>query len=280
MKLCRFGPVGQENPGILDAGGKLRDLSEIVADIDGDALSPTSLKRLREIGHSNLPVVADGVRIGACVAQPTKIIGVGMNYRDHIRSAGVDVPKQPTLFMKPVSTITGPDDDIILPARAEEADWEVELAVVIGTLCRDVKEADAGSHVAGYCLANDITERKWIRDSGQLLNGKSLDCFTPIGPWLVTTDEEFDPSQLNLTLSLNGEEQQNGNTADLVFGIDELVSRISQLTTLMPGDIILTGTPAGVGMRQSPSRYLRDGDKLVLEVTHLGTQRQKVVIAG
>lgn len=279
MKLCRFGPVGSEKPGILDAAGVLRDLSEFVPDIDGDTLAPDSLKRLREIALDNLPVVPGGVRMGPCVGRPTKIIGVGMNYRDHILSAGVDVPKQPTLFMKPVSTIIGPDDDIVLPPRVEEADWEVELAIVIGTVGRDLDVSDSLAHIAGYCIANDITERKWIRESGQLLNGKSLDCFTPLGPWLVTSDEDFDPGQLSLTLSLNGDQQQNGATADMVFGIDELVSRISHLMTLLPGDIILTGTPAGVGMRQSPPRYLQHGDALVLGVSHLGQQRQKVVIA-
>lgn len=276
MKLFSFGEKGLERLGLVDHAGIRRDLSSLIEFESRDWLRPAAIENLRSADHASLPAVPNGARIGPCVPTPSKIIGVGMNYADHAREAGVELPKQPVLFMKPPSTLAGPFDDLRLPPWADQADWEVELALVMGSEARNVPRGEALGCVAGYCVANDLTERGLIKASGQLLDGKGLDGFTPLGPWLVTTDEIADPQDLALTLSLNGTVQQNGTTATMIFPLDDIISHVSRRMTLLPGDVILTGTPPGIGMRKQPPRYLRDGDLMVLGVAGLGEQRQRV----
>jgi len=276
MKLLRYGPQGQEKPGLIDAHGHIRDLSEVVPDIAGAFLTAQWLHHLHALDPESLPVVEGKPRLGPCIGSVSKVIGVGLNYADHAAEAGVEPPSIPTLFMKAPSSICGPDDDLIIPAGSESTDWEVELALVIGQKASHVAAARASDHVAGYCVANDVTERAWISSSGQLLNGKCADTFTPLGPWLVTTDEIGDPQDLDMTLKLNGTHRQRGNTRTMVFPIAELVSHISRYMTLLPGDVILTGTPPGTGMRSKPQRYLQVGDHLELAISNLGRQNHRV----
>lgn len=276
MRLLRYGEVGKEKPGILDLQGQIRDLSAEVSDIAGEALSQESLRRLARLDLDALPVVDAGTRLGPCVGAISKIIGVGLNYRDHAASAGLKPPERPVLFMKPPSSISGPCDDVRLPRGSQQLDWEIEVGAIIGTLARDVEPGDGLACVAGYCIVNDITERAWIEQSGQLLEGKGGDTFTPIGPWLVTAEEVGDPAALALQLDLNGRRCQDGNSRDMIFGLAFLISHISRRMTLMPGDVITTGTPAGVGMRMKPPVYLREGDVMRLTVTGLGEQQQRV----
>ena len=276
MRLLRHGAVGKEKPGILDHKGQVRDLSAVVGDIANEALSQENLHRLSRLDLDALPMVDAGIRIGPCVGAISKIIGVGLNYRDHAISAGLKPPERPVLFMKPPSSICGPYDAVRLPSGSEHLDWEIEVGAVIGTLARDIEPIDSLRHVAGYCIVNDITERAWIERSGQLLEGKGCDTFTPIGPWLVTADEVGDPGALALMLDLNGRRCQDGNSRDMIFDLAFLISHISRRMTLLPGDIITTGTPAGVGMRMKPPVYLRDGDVMRLTVTGLGEQQQRV----
>jgi 2-keto-4-pentenoate hydratase/2-oxohepta-3-ene-1,7-dioic acid hydratase in catechol pathway len=279
MKLLRHGPAGQEQPGLLDADGRVRDLSAHVADIAGAALLPDTLARLRALDPHSLPLVpgtpqAD-LRLGPCVAQVGKFIGIGLNYADHAAESGMAVPTEPVVFGKWTSCLSGPNDPVRIPRGAEKVDWEVELGVVIGAGGRDISEADALAHVAGYCVVNDVSERSFQLERGtQWDKGKGCDTFGPIGPWLVTADEVPDPQQLDLWLNVDGQRQQTGNTRTMVFTVAQIVSYLSRFMSLQPSDVIATGTPPGVGMGQKPPRYLRAGQVMRLGVQGLGEQQQ------
>jgi 2-keto-4-pentenoate hydratase/2-oxohepta-3-ene-1,7-dioic acid hydratase in catechol pathway len=278
MKLLRFGPKGMERPGLLDAEGTIRDLSGVVGDIAGDTLSDEGLARLRGLDTSLLPEVPAVARIGPCVGRVGKFICIGLNYSDHAAETNSRVPKEPIVFMKATSAICGPDDPVYIPRDSEKTDWEVELAFVVGRRANFVAEAEAMSYVAGYCVANDVSERAFqVERSGQWTKGKSADHFGPIGPWLVTRDEVPDPQAMDLWLDLNGERRQTGSTATMVYGVAFLVSYLSRFMTLEPGDIVATGTPPGVGMGMTPPRFLKPGDVLELGVVGLGKQRQVCV---
>ena len=278
MKLLRYGPAGQEKPGLLDSNNQIRDLSSIVPDIAREALLPGSIDRLRQLDPASLPVVKGTPRIGPCVGQVGKFICVGLNYSDHAAESGMAVPTEPILFMKATSSIVGPDDDILLPRASQKTDWEVELGVVIGKPGKYVSEADSLAHIAGYCVVHDISERAYqLEGTGQWVKGKSADTFGPIGPWLVTTDEVPDPGNLRLWLDLDGTRRQDGSTKTLIFGVQYLVSYISRFMSLQSGDVISTGTPPGVGHGQKPPVYLRAGNEVRLGVEGLGEQRQRVV---
>jgi 2-keto-4-pentenoate hydratase/2-oxohepta-3-ene-1,7-dioic acid hydratase in catechol pathway len=278
MKLLRYGPSGREKPGLLDRDGKIRDLSGAVRDIDGETLAPASLDRLRRLDPSTLPLVPDSPRLGPCVARVSKIVAIGLNYRLHAQEAGAAIPSEPIFFMKATSSICGPNDDVLIPQGSQKTDYEVELGIVIGSLARYISKADAREHVAGYCVVNDVSEREFqIERGGQWTKGKSADTFCPIGPWLVTADEIPDPGKLALWTEVNGERRQNSNTGDLIFDVDEIVSYVSQFMTLLPGDVIPTGTPSGVGMGFRPPKFLRAGDRMRLSVEGLGEQNQHLV---
>ena len=278
MKLLRWGPAGAERPGMLDAAGVARDLSGLVPDIGGAVLSDAGLAMLRGIDAATLPKVPEGARLGPCVAGTGKVICIGLNYADHAAEAGMKVPPEPIIFMKATSALCGPDDPILIPRGSEKTDWEVELAIIIGTRAKYVSESDALSHVAGYALTNDVSERAFQTErSGQWTKGKSCDNFGPLGPWLVTRDEVADPQDLPMWLDVNGERMQRGSTRTMVYGAAHLVSYLSQFMTLHPGDVISTGTPPGVGMGMKPPRYLRAGDVVTLGIEGLGTQRQVCV---
>lgn len=275
MKLLRHGAAGAERPGILAADGTMRDLSGLVPDIGGAVLSDLGLGMVRGIDPMALPKVAAGTRLGPCVAGTGKFICIGLNYADHAAESGLTVPPEPIIFMKATSAIVGPNDDVQIPRGSQKTDWEVELAVVIGTAAKHVSEADALSHVAGYAVTNDVSERAFqIERSGQWTKGKSCDSFGPIGPWLVTRDEVADPQNLAMWLTVNGVKKQDGSTKTMVYGAAFLVSYLSQFMTLHPGDVISTGTPPGVGMGMKPPQFLRDGDVVELEIAGLGRQRQ------
>jgi len=279
MKLVRFGAAGAEKPGLIDADGKIRDLSGVVADISGDVLSRAGRERLRALDPASLPLAPESSRYGACVGRVGNFIAVGLNYADHAAESGMAVPAEPVLFNKAPSCIGGPDDTILIPRGSEKTDWEVELAVVIGERASYVSEADALNYVAGYCVCNDISERAYqIERGGQWTKGKGCPTFGPIGPWLVTEDE-VDTADLAMTLSVNGELVQNGSSSTMVFNVPFLVHYISQFMVLEPGDVITTGTPPGVGMGMKPPRYLKPGDRMEVSIAGLGTQRQ-VVAAG
>ena len=278
MKLLRYGSHGSELPGVLDADGNLRDLSGIVRDIAGEALLPASLDRLRSLDASALPLVEGHPRIGPCVGAVGKFLCIGLNYSDHAAESGMAVPAEPVLFMKATSAIIGPNDDVVIPRGSQKTDWEVELGVVIGKPAKYVTEADALSHVAGYCVVNDLSERAFqLEGTGQWVKGKSADTFGPIGPWLVTADEVPDPQALSLWLEIDGHRFQNGSTSTMVFNVAQLVSYVSNYMSLQPGDIISTGTPPGVGLGQKPPRYLRAGETMTLGVDGLGVQKQLAV---
>jgi len=278
MKLLRYGPPGEERPGLLDAGGTLRDLSGHVDDIAGDALSPEGLAGIAALTPETLPAVAGSPRLGPCVTRVGKFLCIGLNYSDHAAESGLPVPDEPVLFAKATSAICGPDDDIVMPRGSTKTDWEVELGVVIGTLAKYVSEADALDHVAGFCVVNDVSEREMqIEGTGQWTKGKSCDTFGPIGPWLVTTDEIGDPQDLGIWLEVNGHRYQNGNTSTMVFTAAFIVSYLSRFFTLHPGDVISTGTPPGVGLGLNPPTYLKAGDKIRLGIDGLGEQNQMVV---
>lgn len=276
MKLLRYGPTGQERPGCLDSQNRIRDLSSHIADIDVRALTPERLAALRAIDPHSLPLVPEPGRIGTPYAGMGKFICVGLNYSDHAAETGAAIPKEPILFTK-WSTPTGPNDPVVLPKNSVKTDWEVELGVVIGTKARYVAEADALNHVAGYCVVNDLSEREYqLERSGTWDKGKGCDTFGPIGPWLVTADEVSDPQNLAMWLDVNGKSFQNGHTGTMIFGIAHLIHYISQFTTLMPGDLISTGTPPGVGLGQTPPVYLKAGDIMRLGIEGLGEQEQTV----
>ena len=278
MKLLRYGPVGQEKPGLVDRGGQIRDLSGVVRDIDGEALAPSSLDRLRRLDPATLPLVSGTPRLGPCVGSVSKIVAIGLNYRLHAAEAGAAIPAEPIFFMKAVSSICGPDDDTIIPKGSVKTDYEVELGIVIGRRAQYVSIADAAQHIAGYCVVNDVSEREFqIERGGQWTKGKSADTFCPMGPWVVTSDEVPNPGALALWTEVNGERRQNSNTADLIFGIDHIVSYVSQFMTLLPGDVIPTGTPSGVGLGFKPPKFLKPGDRVRLSVEGLGEQNQRLV---
>jgi 2-keto-4-pentenoate hydratase/2-oxohepta-3-ene-1,7-dioic acid hydratase in catechol pathway len=278
MRLLRVGAVGQERPALLDGQGLLRDLSAHCVDIDGATLSPAGLAALRALDHDALPVLDASLRIGACVADVRKIVCVGLNYADHAAEAGMPVPTEPVLFMKPVSSLCGAFDDVEIPRGSLKTDWEVELAVVIGQRAKYVDEASALGYVAGYCVANDVSERAFqLERGGQWDKGKGHDTFAPIGPWLVTADEVPDPQALDLWLEVDGRRCQNGNTRTMVFGVRKVVSYVSQFMSLEPGDLIFTGTPPGVGMGHKPPVFLKPGQVMRLGVQGLGEQRLRCV---
>ena len=281
MKLVRFGEIGREKPGLLDGDGQLRDLSGTVDDISGDVLGPDSLKRLNDIDSETLPLVEGNPRLGAPVGAVPKFLGIGLNYRDHAEEVGLPIPDVPVVFSKASSCICGPNDPVLAPANFKRMDYEVELAFVIGRRAKNVPVEDALLYVAGYCIGNDVSERSLQKGGpGEWMKAKSHDTFGPLGPWLVTADEIPDPQQLNLTMDLNGERMQTGNTRTMVFGVADLISYLSQYMTLVPGDVITTGTPPGVGMGRNPRVFLKPGDEMVLRVEGLGEQRSKVVAAG
>ena len=278
MKLVRYGRPGKEKPGLIDEQGKLRDLSAIVADIDAGQLSDKALRKLGKIKHDTLPLVRGTPRFGPPVAGIGKFIGIGLNYADHAAESGLALPLEPVVFMKAISSLSGPDDAIMLPRGSKKTDWEVELGVVIGTRAQYVGEAEALDYVAGYCVVNDVSEREFQLERGpQWDKGKGCDTFGPVGPWLVTRDEVIDAQDLDLYLEVNGKRMQTGNTATMIFSVAKIVSYLSQFMTLEPGDIIATGTPAGVGMGRKPQRFLKKGDSVRLGIAGLGEQQQDVV---
>ncbi len=284
MKLLRYGSPGQEKPGVLDAQGRVRDLSGVIADVAGAALLPESLAHLRGLDINSLPLVAgtpqQDLRLGACVGQVGKFICIGLNYSDHAAESGMPVPPEPVVFNKWTSAIVGPDDNVEIPRGSVKTDWEVELGVVIGQGGRYIDEADALSHVAGYCVVNDVSEREYQLDrSGTWDKGKGCDTFGPTGPWLVTADEVPDPQALHMWLEVDGKRYQDGSTATMVYGVAFLISYLSRFMSLQPGDIISTGTPPGVGLGQKPPVYLRAGQTMHLGIEGLGTQTQRTVQA-
>jgi 2-keto-4-pentenoate hydratase/2-oxohepta-3-ene-1,7-dioic acid hydratase in catechol pathway len=279
MKLVRYGKPGKEKPGLIDAAGKIRDLSEVVADIDAATLAPRVLARLAKIKPESLPAVRGAPRIGPCVAQVGAFIAIGLNYADHAAESGMAIPKEPVVFTKARSCVVGPFDDVVIPKGSEKTDWEVELGVVIGSRASYVSEKDAMAHVAGYCVINDVSERAYQleRGGGQWTKGKGCPTFGPIGPWLVTADEVADPQKLSMWLDVNGERMQNGSTATMIFGVRMLVAYLSHFMILEPGDVITTGTPPGVGSGKKPPHFLKAGDTVSLGIERLGQQAQRVV---
>ena len=278
MKLVRYGEAGQEKPGIFDQEGNIRDLSEHVHDIDGSVLAPDSLDKLASLNSDDLSLVEGAPRIGPPVANVGKLVCIGLNYRLHAEEAGLKIPEEPILFMKATTSIVGPNDDLMLPKGSEKTDWEVELTVAIGRVARYVEESEAFDYVAGYCVANDVSERAFqIEGTGQWVKGKSADTFCPLGPFLATRDEIPDPQNLHLWLDVDGKRYQNGSTDDMIFGVAHIVSYVSRYMTLMPGDLILSGTPSGVGFGLNPPVFLRPGNQVMLGVEGLGEQVQNVV---
>lgn len=277
MKLVRYGAPGAELPGLIDADGNIRDLSAHVADIDGAALGKGSLAALAALNPTELPLVDGDVRYGACVGSIGKYMCIGLNYADHAAETGADIPEHPILFMKANSAVVGPNDDVVMPRGSTMSDWEVELGVVIGETCKYVSEEDALNYVAGYCVCNDVSEREFqTQRTGQWTKGKSPDTYGPTGPWLVTADEVPDPQNLSMRLDVNGERMQTGNTKTMIFTVAQVISHLSQMFTLHPGDVISTGTPPGVGMGMKPQKFLKVGDVMEVEIEGLGIQRQTV----
>jgi 2-keto-4-pentenoate hydratase/2-oxohepta-3-ene-1,7-dioic acid hydratase in catechol pathway len=278
MKLVRYGKSGKEKPGLVDSADRIRDLSDIIADVDADALSPKVLTRLAKIKPEALPLVRGKPRLGPCVANVGNFIAVGLNYADHAAETGAAIPKEPILFNKAPSCIVGPHDDVVIPKGSVKTDWEVELAIVIGTRASYIGESEALNHVAGYCICHDVSERAFqIERSGQWMKGKGCPTFGPLGPWLVTTNEIGDVQKLDMWLDVNGERMQKGSTATMIFDVRKLVSYISHFMILEPGDVITTGTPPGVGMGKTPPRFLQAGDTVSLGIEGLGQQAQRIV---
>jgi 2,4-diketo-3-deoxy-L-fuconate hydrolase len=278
MKLVRCGESGREQPGILRADGSIGDLSGIIQDVSGEALMPEWIDRLRDVNPASLPRVKSDARLGPCVGSVGKFLCIGLNYSDHAAESGMAVPAEPILFMKATSAICGPNDNVQIPRGSQKTDWEVELGVVVGKAAKYVSEAAALSHVAGYCVVNDLSERAFqLEGTGQWVKGKSADTFGPIGPWLVTADEVPDPQQLELWLEVDGHPYQRGSTSKMIFSVAFLVSYVSRFMSLQPGDIISTGTPPGIGMGQKPPVYLQAGQRIRLGINGLGEQNQLVV---
>lgn len=278
MKLLRYGPPGQEKPGLLDEQGRLRDLSAVIADLGPDQLSDAALDKLRQLAVNELPLVEGEPRLGSPVTGIRKFIAIGLNYADHALETGAAIPAEPVVFMKAISCIQGPGDELMLPRGSVKTDWEVELGLIIGKRTRYVSEDEALGHVAGYCVVNDVSEREFQKERGGSWDkGKGCDTFGPIGPWLVTRDEVPDPQQLTLWLDVNGQPRQRGNTQTMIFSVAHLISYVSQFMTLEAGDVLITGTPPGVGMGMKPPTFLKEGDVVTLGVQGLGEQRQRVV---
>ena len=279
MKLVRYGPAGKEKPGLIDADGKLRDLSKKVKDIDAAALAPASLKALAKLDTKKLPLVKGKPRLGACVATPSKFVAIGLNFTDHAKETGSPIPENPVVFFKTPSCIVGPNDSVMVPKDSTQLDWEVELVIVIGSKAQHVSEKDAMRYVAGYCLGNDVSEREFQLKKGasQWSKGKGCDTFGPLGPWLVTKDEIKDVQNLGMWLDVNGVRRQTGNTKTMIFGVAAVVADVSRYMTLLPGDVITTGTPPGVALGMKPPVWLKSGDVMTLGIDGLGEQRQKVV---
>ena len=278
MKLLRFGNIGEEKPGAIDSNGIIRDLSSIINDLNGQSIDDLTLERLRKINLKSLPAVSNNTRIGPCIGSVGKFLSIGLNYSDHAAETGLPIPEHPILFLKATSSIIGPNDTVYMPRRSTKSDWEVELGVIIGKKAKYVKESDALSYVAGYCIVNDVSEREFQTElSGQWTKGKSCDTYGPTGPWLVTRDEIPDPQRLSMSLDLNGKRMQNGNTRTMIFTVAQIIEHLSSLMTLYPGDLISTGTPPGVGMGIKPNPiFLKSGDIMELKIEHLGAQRQVV----
>ncbi len=278
MKLLRYGPKGQEKPGLLDAQGGIRDLSGQVDDIAGEVLSDAGLDKLRALDPDSLPLVPGDPRIGPCVGRVGKLVCIGLNYRDHAEESGQPVPEEPVIFMKATSSLSGPDDPVIIPRGSEKTDWEVELAFVIGKEARYIEQADWADYIAGYCVCNDVSERAFqLEGTGQWVKGKSADSFAPLGPWMVTRDEIPDPQALDVWLDVDGTRRQGGNTQTMIFPVAELVTYVSRFMSLQPGDVISTGTPPGVGLGHKPPIFLSPGQIMTLGIEGLGAQRQEVI---
>ncbi len=279
MKLVRYGPAGKEKPGLIDADGKLRDLSKKVKDIDGASLAPGELAKLAKLDPKKLPLVKGKPRLGSCVAKPSQFVAIGLNYVDHAKETGSPIPENPIVFFKSPGCMVGPNDNVMVPRNSTQLDWEVELGIVIGRKASYVDRKDALRYVAGYCLINDVSERDFQLKKGasQWSKGKGCDTFGPTGPWLVTKDEVKDVQNLDMWLDVNGERRQRGSTKTMIFGVAELVADVSQYMTLLPGDVITTGTPPGVGMGMKPQQWLKPGDVVTLGIQGLGEQKQKVV---
>jgi len=280
MKLVRYGPAGREKPGLIDANGKLRDLSRKVKDIDGASLAPSELAKLRKLDPNRLPLVKGKPRLGACVATPSKFVAIGLNFVDHAKESGNPIPEHPVVFYKAPTCIVGANDNVMVPRDSTKLDWEVELGVVVGRTARYVDKKDAMRYVAGYCVINDVSERDFQmkKSASQWSKGKGCDTFGPLGPWLVTTDEIKDPQSLDMWLDVNGERRQTGNTRTMIFGVADLIADVSKYMTLLPGDVITTGTPPGVAMGMKPEpKWLKAGDVVTLGIKGLGEQEQKIV---
>ena len=277
MKLLRCGNKNNEKPAALDKNGKIRDLSSKISDFNPETLNFETLTKLQKIDLETLPEISNSTRIGPCINKPGKFVGIGLNYSDHAAETGAKIPSEPIVFMKATSCINGPNDDVIIPNNSKKTDWEVEIAFVIGKETKNITEKNAPDHILGYCMVNDISEREWqIEKMGQWVKGKSADTFGPMGPYLVTKDEIPDVQKLNLSLDLNGQRMQTGNTSKMIFNINFILSYLSNFMSLQPGDIITTGTPPGVGIGKKPPLYLKSGDEMRLAIDHLGNQHQKV----
>ena len=278
MKLVRFGPAGHEKPGIVDQGGKIRDLSAHVPDFSGAHLAPAALDVIRAMDPASLPLAPADARLGPPVAGTRNFIAIGLNYADHAKETGQELPAEPILFNKAPTCICGPNDDVMYPKNSDRMDWECEIAFVIGTRARYVEAKDALSYIAGYCICNDVSERRFqVKRNGQWVKGKSAETFGPLGPWLVTPDEMPDPHALGMSLDVNGDRKQTGSTATMIFQIPQLLAYVTEFMVLEPGDVITTGTPPGVGSAKKPPEYLKAGDVMVLKIDGLGAQRQTVV---
>ena len=278
MKLLRVGEKGKEIPAILDENNKLRDISSNIKDLNPDFLNFETLSKLKNLDLTKLPEINNSQRIGACVNKPGKFVAIGLNYSDHAKETGAKIPSEPIVFMKSTSSISGPNDDIVKPKNSKKLDWEVELAFVVGKETKNISEQEAPDHILGYCIVNDVSEREWqIEKMGQWVKGKSGDTFGPIGPYIATKDEIADVNNLNLILEVNGKKMQNGNTKNMIYNTNFLLSYLSKFMSLQPGDIVTTGTPAGVGMGMKPQLFLKSGDKIKLTIDNLGEQNSKVV---
>jgi 2-keto-4-pentenoate hydratase/2-oxohepta-3-ene-1,7-dioic acid hydratase in catechol pathway len=280
MKLLRIGNKGKEKPAILDANGKIRDISSTIKDLTPDNLTQLTIEKLKSLDLESLPELSNSERIGSCISKPGKFVAIGLNYSDHAEETGAQVPSEPIVFMKATNCVNGPNDDIEITSYSKKLDWEVELGIVIGKEAKNISEKDSNNHILGYCLVNDISEREWqIEKMGQWVKGKSHDTFGPIGPYLVTSDEIKDVNNLNLSLDVNGKRMQTGNTNKMIFNVYHIVSYLSKYMSLQVGDIITTGTPPGVGMGMKPQVYLKAGDAMRLSIDNLGEQNSKVVSA-
>jgi len=277
MKLLRVGNAGNEIPAALDNNGNIRDLSSQIKDLNPETINFKTLEKLRKINLETLPQVSKSIRIGSCISKPEKFIGIGLNFSDHAAEIGAQIPKEPIIFMKATSCISGPNDDIIIPKNSKKCDWEVEIAFVVAKETKNISQLDSENHIFGYCLVNDVSEREWqLEGTGQWVKGKSADTFGPIGPYLVTKDEIKDVQNLNMKLDLNGENMQQGNTNKMIFNINFILSYLSKFMTLLPGDIITTGTPPGIENGKKPPIFLKNGDEVKLSIDELGEQKQKV----